>query len=145
MSGYAHAYVHPCTYVAPSRCALMTGKHSGHCTVRDNGGYLNANDTTVAEVLKKAGYTTALFGKWGLSLDDASDPRFPTNVSRFDLKNVHYVREERVVECMWGFEGVGWGGVVSRNGSTLILHVYMCSCVLLSRCSSPSFVHMYCD
>eukprot|EP00118_Oscarella_pearsei_P028982 m.3398 g.3398 ORF g.3398 m.3398 type:complete len:472 (+) comp9346_c0_seq1:2159-3574(+) len=51
---------------APSRCTLMTGKHTGHCTVRSNGPILNASDVTVADVLKKAGYETALVGKWGL-------------------------------------------------------------------------------
>eukprot|EP00047_Mylnosiga_fluctuans_P015276 m.44822 g.44822 ORF g.44822 m.44822 type:complete len:347 (+) comp5846_c0_seq1:1171-2211(+) len=70
---------------APSRCALMTGKHSGHCTIRDNGPItLHANDTTVAEVLQKAGYKTALFGKWGLSQDTPTDSRFPTNAG-FDI------------------------------------------------------------
>ena len=44
----------------------MTGKHTGHCTVRQNGQSLNASDITVATVLKKAGYTTALVGKWGI-------------------------------------------------------------------------------
>lgn len=51
---------------APSRCALMTGKHTGHCTVRENGPFLNTSDVTVASVLQMAGYRTALVGKWGL-------------------------------------------------------------------------------
>ena len=51
---------------APSRCTLMTGRHTGHCTVRSNGPILNESDVTVADVLKKAGYVTALVGKWGL-------------------------------------------------------------------------------
>ena len=46
----------------------MTGTHSGHTSVRGNGGgvSLQKDDVTVAEVLKKAGYVTGLFGKWGL-------------------------------------------------------------------------------
>lgn len=53
---------------APSRCTLMTGLHSGHAVVRGNVGTvpLPADQTTVATLLKKAGYTTGLFGKWGL-------------------------------------------------------------------------------
>jgi len=53
---------------APSRSVLMTGKHTGHTSVRVNGGGapLLPEDITVAEVLKEAGYTTGLFGKWGL-------------------------------------------------------------------------------
>jgi arylsulfatase A len=55
---------------APSRSVLMTGLHSGHTAIRGNFGSggtpLYDEDVTVAEVLKSAGYTTGLFGKWGL-------------------------------------------------------------------------------
>jgi len=53
---------------APTRSVLMTGLHGGHTTVRSNGGWepLRADDITIAEVLKKAGYATGGFGKWGL-------------------------------------------------------------------------------
>ncbi len=55
------------TVCAPSRCALMLGRHTGHCFVRGNDRVpLRPTDVTVAEVLKTAGYTTALIGKWGL-------------------------------------------------------------------------------
>ena len=52
---------------APTRCCLMTGKHSGHTSVRSNGGGtpLRAEETTVASVLRQAGYATGGFGKWG--------------------------------------------------------------------------------
>jgi uncharacterized sulfatase len=62
-----------CTVCAPSRCVLMTGYHTGHAHIRGNAGrerpeiqVLRESDVTVAEVLKKAGYATALCGKWGL-------------------------------------------------------------------------------
>jgi arylsulfatase A len=62
---------------APARCVLMTGLHTGHARVRNNaaarGGYgpqrrvpLLPEDVTVAEVLKQAGYTCGVVGKWGL-------------------------------------------------------------------------------
>ena len=60
------------TVCAPSRCALMTGFHTGHALVRGNAETegevipLRQQDTTVAEVLKQANYTTGAFGKWGL-------------------------------------------------------------------------------
>jgi arylsulfatase A-like enzyme len=55
------------TVCAPSRCALMTGYHMGHARIRGNARVdLEAQDVTVAEVLKGAGYKTGIFGKWGL-------------------------------------------------------------------------------
>lgn len=55
------------TVCAPSRCALMTGLHTGHAWIRGNAAMaLRAQDITVAEVLKSAGYRTGLIGKWGL-------------------------------------------------------------------------------
>jgi arylsulfatase A len=57
---------------APSRSALMTGQHTGHTYIRGNKEHpegqepLPDNVTTVADVLKQAGYTTGMFGKWGL-------------------------------------------------------------------------------
>jgi arylsulfatase A-like enzyme len=62
---------------APSRCVLMTGKHTGHCRVRGNASLVDRarqtllqDDVTVAALLKKAGYATGLVGKWGLGMDD---------------------------------------------------------------------------
>lgn len=56
------------TVCAPARSTLMTGYHKGHTPVRGNSGGipLFPEDITVAEVLKKAGYLTGGFGKWGL-------------------------------------------------------------------------------
>ncbi|MHC4566577.1 MAG: twin-arginine translocation signal domain-containing protein, partial [Planctomycetota bacterium] len=61
------------TVCAPSRSCLMTGLHTGHTPVRGNKEYqpegqhpLPADAVTVAEVLKREGYTTGAFGKWGL-------------------------------------------------------------------------------
>jgi arylsulfatase A-like enzyme len=57
------------TVCAPSRCSLMTGLHGGHMRIRGNRNPeipLEASDLVIPEVLKKAGYRTGLFGKWGL-------------------------------------------------------------------------------
>lgn len=56
------------TVCAPARSTLMTGYHKGHTPVRGNSGGipLFPEDVTVAEVLKKGGYATGGFGKWGL-------------------------------------------------------------------------------
>ena len=52
---------------APTRCCLMTGKHSGHTSVRKNDGGtpMRAGEQTIASMLRGAGYATGGFGKWG--------------------------------------------------------------------------------
>lgn len=52
---------------APTRCCFLTGKHSGHTSVRANGGGtpMRADEQTVASILKPLGYATGGFGKWG--------------------------------------------------------------------------------
>jgi arylsulfatase A-like enzyme len=61
------------TVCAPSRAALMTGFHTGHAWIRGNGSLARGGDTplrdedvTIGEVLRDAGYRTAVIGKWGL-------------------------------------------------------------------------------
>ncbi len=52
------------TVCAPARDSLMTGRRPGHLTLRGNGEFkLLPTDTTVATLLKQAGYRTALIGK----------------------------------------------------------------------------------
>ena len=59
---------------APLRCTLMTGKHSGHASVRanDGGTPLRADEKTIASYLKAAGYATGGFGKWGCGGRDST-------------------------------------------------------------------------
>ena len=56
------------TVCAPSRAALMLGKHTGHVNIRGNGQglALQPGEVTVARILKESGYRTGLIGKWGL-------------------------------------------------------------------------------
>jgi arylsulfatase A-like enzyme len=52
------------TVCAPARASLMTGKDTGHTAIRGNGSFeLPATETTVATLLRQAGYRTALIGK----------------------------------------------------------------------------------
>lgn len=54
------------TVCAPSRNCLITGQHNGHTTIRGMEEPIKEDDITVAELLKTAGYSTAVIGKWGL-------------------------------------------------------------------------------
>ena len=67
------------TVCAPSRTSLMTGLHTGHSPVRGNwevpveGQFpLPASTVTVAQILKGAGYATAVAGKWGMGMFDTT-------------------------------------------------------------------------
>lgn len=74
---------------APSRCVLMTGKHTGHAHIRGNDEWASRGEVwnfakavedpnlegqrpipngteTVGSMLQKVGYKTAIVGKWGL-------------------------------------------------------------------------------
>ena len=65
------------TVCAPTRSCLMTGQHTGRTRVRGNGpSYLKPEDVTIAEILKGAGYSTGLVGKWGLG--EEGSPGIPT-------------------------------------------------------------------
>lgn len=59
---------------APTRCCFLTGKHSGHTSVRVNGGGtpLRAEEPTIASMLKPLGYATGGFGKWGCGGRDST-------------------------------------------------------------------------
>jgi arylsulfatase A-like enzyme len=66
------------TVCAPSRCALMTGRHTGHSSIRGNHSPdlpVRADEITLAQMLKRTGYDTAMYGKWGLGgFDTGSVP-----------------------------------------------------------------------
>ncbi len=88
---------------SPSRCALMTGKNTGNTRIRDNtctaGGlrgikinpagdttyirraHLLPEDTTIATVLRTAGYKTCLVNKWHL---DGYNPQAAPHYRGFD-------------------------------------------------------------
>jgi arylsulfatase A-like enzyme len=66
---------------APARAMLMTGLHGGHSFIRGNyelGGFTDSAERgqmalpssafTVADLLKREGYATAMIGKWGLGM-----------------------------------------------------------------------------
>ncbi len=66
---------------APSRCGLMTGRHTGHTYIRGNyelGGFeddkeggqmpLNEGAFTLGHLFQQAGYKTGAVGKWGMGM-----------------------------------------------------------------------------
>jgi len=79
---------------APARCVLMTGKHLAHAEIRGNRDSGNgrvypgqwpitADALTIAEVLKKEGYATGAFGKWGLGPSNTTGSPIKQGFDRF--------------------------------------------------------------
>ena len=72
---------------SPSRAALMTGSYAKralpipHVLFPEDKAALSPKEITVAEVLKDAGYATAIIGKWHLG----DQPEFLPNAQGFDL------------------------------------------------------------
>lgn len=62
---FSHFYVSP--VCSPTRGELLTGRYHprlGIYSTSEGGERLNLDETTIAQVFKKAGYATAAFGKW---------------------------------------------------------------------------------
>jgi hypothetical protein len=60
-------YIHPVR--APTRACLLTGRYNYRCRVTDTWvgrAMMEPEETTAAEILKKNGYATGIFGKWHL-------------------------------------------------------------------------------
>lgn len=91
---------------APARAMLMTGKHGGHSYIRGNyelgdfpdsleGGQMPLPEGiyTLPKMLKKAGYTTGMAGKWGLGMHNTSGSPlkqgFDFYISILDQKQAH--------------------------------------------------------
>lgn len=91
---------------APARAMLMTGKHAGHSYIRGNyelGGFEDSKEGgqmplpegtfTIGQLMKEAGYSTGMIGKWGLGMNNTTgDPNkqgFDYFYGYLDQKQAH--------------------------------------------------------
>ena len=93
---------------APSRCVLMTGKHSGHAFIRDNrstppeGQYpIPAETVTLPKLLGKAGYVCGGFGKWGLGGPGSEGDPLKQGLHRFFGFNCQAVAHNHYPTHLW--------------------------------------------
>lgn len=120
---------------APSRASFMTGQHAGHTHVRGNREYWNKSGVLKAnafgsnsdysiigqepylmthriipEVMKEAGYTTGMFGKWAggyynMQYPDtyAVDANGNSDTSKFKQSSSASLPNKRGVDCYYGY------------------------------------------
>ncbi len=116
---------------APSRTSLMTGLHTGHAPVRGNWEVqpegqlpLPASTVTVAQILKTAGYATAVMGKWGMGMMDTSGSPLRKGFDHFFGYNCQRHAHSYFPTYLWnddkrfdlpGNDGVGVGKTFAQN------------------------------
>ncbi len=96
------------TVCAPSRCALMTGLHTGHSVVRGNSEVLPegqmpmpADTFTVAHLMQQAGYRTGVFGKWGLGAPESVSAPLKMGFDRFYGYNCQRIAHSYYPAFLW--------------------------------------------
>lgn len=96
------------TVCAPSRCSLMTGMHNGHAAIRGNKEIqpegqvpMPADTFTVAHLMKRAGYATALIGKWGLGKPGSESTPDKMGFDYFFGYNCQRKAHEHYPEYLW--------------------------------------------
>lgn len=103
---------------APSRTSLMSGKHTGHTSVRGNrpDQLLGDDEYTLGKVFKDAGYVTAAIGKWGIGHPPPADDPFKKGFDYFygflNMFHAHNFYPEFLYEN---------GVKVSLNNKTLLV------------------------
>ena len=113
------------TVCAPSRASLLTGLHTGHAPIRGNqevlpeGQYPMEEDTyVIPKLLKAAGYTTGIFGKWGLGSPGSTSEPLKIGFDRFYGYNCqriahhyypYFLWNDNAVEVLWDNFGMETG------------------------------------
>jgi arylsulfatase A-like enzyme len=101
----------------PSRATLMFGQHTGNCPIRGNPRWtksgkppeLRPDDVILPKEMKRAGYHTAIIGKWGLNEDLKSNLGHPLKqgFDEFIGFNTHLEAHYHWPDFVWnGYEKV---------------------------------------
>ena len=77
----------------PSRAVILTGKHSHVNGFRQNGDKFDGDQQTFPKLLRAAGYSTALIGKWHLNSDPQGFDHWDVLPGQGDYYNPVLIRE----------------------------------------------------
>lgn len=96
---------------APSRCALLSGKHPGHGYIRENRGGLGADgegqepvpagELALPLTLQKLGYSLGCTGKWGLGPVSSTGDPLTQGFNRFFGYNCQAVAHNFYPTSLW--------------------------------------------
>ncbi|GAB6008749.1 arylsulfatase [Dysgonomonas reticulitermitis] len=96
------------TVSAPSRASLVTGLHSGHTPIRGNKEIkpegqspIPQGTNTIFKIFKDAGYTTGVFGKWGLGSPGSGGDPDKQNVDDFFGYNCQLLAHNYYPDHLW--------------------------------------------
>lgn len=107
----------------PSRATLFYGQHTGHSPIRGNPKWtqsgnaveMKADDVTLTTELKRAGYATAIFGKWGMNENLETNTGHPLKqgFDEFVGFNTHAEAHYHWPSFVWnGYEKIDFDGEV---------------------------------
>lgn len=81
----------------PSRACMITGKHSHKNGFTDNGCTFDGSQQTLPKLMGKAGYETAMIGKWHLVSAPTGFDHWSVLIGQGDYYNPHFVENGKRV------------------------------------------------
>jgi len=83
---------------APSRAVLLTGKYSHRNGLRDNRDEFDGSQLTFPKLLQKAGYQTAMIGKWHLKTDPTGFDYWKILIDQGEYYRPEFIENGKKVE-----------------------------------------------